>query len=137
MKVLPQNVSEEIENFVAQEKVWLNQLKGCEDQLEALQSQLDSFSEIATSYDTKKIGHFQNLFSYYQSEIIRRLKHTVRLNMQNLQGLVSRNPEQYYFNYLNDLTHHREKLENFFSRFSSIHEEFSSYVKQSGLRATA
>ena len=137
MKVLPQNVSEEIENFVAQEKVWLKQLKGCENQLESFQDELDTFSAIATSYDTKKIGHFQNIFSYYQSEIIRRLKHNVRLNIQNLRGLVAHNPQQYYFNYLNDLKHHQEKLENFFNRFNAIQEEFSGHLRQSGLRATA
>ena len=137
MSSLPQNVAEEIENFVAQENSWLNQLKNCEDRIDEFKASLNRFSEIATSSDSKSISHFESLFSYYQSDIIRRLKHTVRLNQQNLASLVSKEPNRYYSNYLNDHKHHSLKLNNFFERFENIAEEFETYMRQSGLRTTA
>lgn len=138
MKALPSNVMEEISQLVAQEESWLNQLKGCEDELDDLQEVLEVYSKHAANTDEeKKIGHYANLFKHYRVDLIKDLKHHVRINLQDLQNLVTRSPQKYYYSYLTRLEGHQEQISEFFSYYDKMKNEFRESISYQRLSATS
>ena len=103
MNELPSNVIEKINQLINQEEQWLNQLKSSEDELENLQEVLDVYAQHSNLNEQKSVSHYQNVFNHYRIELIRDLKHHVRINLQDLRTLVSRQPERYYQVYLKNL----------------------------------
>lgn len=137
MKELPSNVLEEINQLITQEENWLNQLKSSEDELENLQEVLDVYAQHSNLSEQKSVSHYQNLFNHYRIELIRDLKHHVRINLQDLHNLVYRQPQRYYYSYLNTLQEHRERIHNFFEYFDKIRKEFRETISYESLRARA
>lgn len=138
MKELPSNVMEEISQLVAQEQTWLNQLKGCEDELDDLQEVLEVYSKHAANTDEeKKIGHYHNLFKHYRVDLIKELKHHVRINLQDLKTLVTRSPQKYYHSYLTRLESHQEQINDFFSYYDKMKNEFRESISYQRLRAAS
>ncbi|MFK7946962.1 MAG: hypothetical protein AB8G11_05185 [Saprospiraceae bacterium] len=137
MKELPSNVLEEINQLIAQEENWLNQLKKSEDELENLQEVLDVYSKHSNLSEQKSVSHYQNLFNHYRIELIRDMKHHVRINLQDLRALVTRQPERYYHSYLNNLQDHSQHVNKFFKYFDKMKQEFREAISYERLRATA
>jgi hypothetical protein len=138
MKELPSNVMEEINQLIVQEESWLNQLKDCEDELDDLQEVLEVYSKHAANTDEeKKIGHYHNLFEHYRIDLIKDLKHHVRINLQDLQKLVSRSPQKYYHSYLIRLEEHESQIHEFFLYYDKIKNEFRESISYQRLRAVS
>lgn len=137
MKELPSNVLEEINQLIAQEENWLNQLKSSEDELADLQEVLDVYAQHSNRGEQKSVSHYQNLFNHYRIELIRDLKHHVRINLQDLRNLVRQQPERYYYSYLNNLQEHRQRINNFFEYFDKMKKEFRETISYERLRARA
>ena len=137
MKELPSNVLEEINQLITQEENWLNQLKSSEDELENLQEVLDVYAQHSNLSEQKSVSHYQNLFNHYRIELIRDLKHHVRINLQDLHNLVRRQPQRYYYSYLNTLQEHRGRIHNFFKYFDKMRKEFREAISYESLRARA
>lgn len=128
MKKLPSNIFEVINKLITQEEVWLNQLKGCETELEDLQEVLNVYSQHSNLNEQKTISHYQNLFNHYRIDLIRDLKYHIRINLQDLQNLVTRQPNRYYHCYLNSLKLHKEQLSKFFTYFDKMKKEFRESI---------
>lgn len=137
MKELPSNVLEGIDQFITQEENWLNQLKKSEDELENLQEVLDIYSIHSNLKEQKSISHYQNLFNHYRIELIRDLKHHVRINLQDLHTLVTRQPERYYNSYLSNLQDHHQRINNFFAYFEKMKKEFREEISYERLSAAS
>jgi chaperonin cofactor prefoldin len=138
MKELPSNVMDEINQLIVQEESWLNQLKDCEDELDDLQEVLEVYSKHAANTDEeKKIGHYHNLFKHYRIDLIKDLKHHVRINLQDLQKLVSRSPQKYYHSYLTRLEEHESQIREFFSYYDKIKNEFRESISYQRLRSAS
>lgn len=137
MKELPSNVLEEINQLIIQEENWLSQLKKNEDELENLQEVLDVYSQHSNLNEQKSVSHYQNLFNHYRVELIRDLKHHVRINLQDLRTLVIKQPERYYNSYLNKLKEHNQRIDNFFAFFNKMKAEFRQTISYENLRATS
>jgi chaperonin cofactor prefoldin len=138
MKELPSNVLNEISQLIAQEESWLNQLKNCETELDDLQEVLEVYSKHAANTDEeKKIGHYDNLFQHYRVDLIKDLKHHVRINLQDLQKLVIRSPQKYYHSYLTRLEEHEAQISEFFSYYEKMKTEFRESVSYQRLRTAS
>lgn len=136
MNELPSNVIEKINQLIHQEEDWLNQLKSSEDELENLQEVLDVYAQHSNLNEQKSVSHYQNVFNHYRIELIRDLKHHVRINLQDLRTLVSRQPERYYQVYLKNLEEHRKRINSFFDFFEKVKKEFRESISYENLRAT-
>lgn len=137
MKELPSNVLEEINKLIAQEETWYNDLKKSEDELENLQEVLDVYSKHSNLNEQKSVSHYQNLFKHYRIELIRDMKHHIRINLQDLRTLVTRQPERYYHSYLSNLQEHSQRINNFFTHFDKMKKEFRETISYKRLRATS
>ena len=137
MNELPSNVIEKINQLIHQEEDWLNQLKSSEDELENLQEVLDVYAQHSNLNEQKSVSHYQNVFNHYRIELIRDLKHHVRINLQDLHNLVSRHPERYYQSYLKNLEEHRRRINSFFDFFDRVKKEFRESISYDNLRAIA
>ncbi len=129
METLTENQSVDFAPIFKQEETWYQMLKNSEKHIENLQQQLDLFSSTQkpTKDENKQIDHFQNLFHYYRTDVIRNLKHTIRLDEQYLNELVKKHPGEYYDRFQNDFGRRKEEMTSFFDRFVSICDEFNGH----------
>ncbi len=137
MKELPSNVLGEISRLIAQEENWLNQLKGCDDEIDDLQEVLEVYSKHSSNTgEHKKIGHYHNLFKHYRVDLIKDLKHQVRINLQDLKNLVTPEPQQYYHSYVKRLEAHQKRLDDFFPYFEKMKSEFRESISYERLHTS-
>ncbi|NJN77412.1 MAG: hypothetical protein HC803_03035 [Saprospiraceae bacterium] len=67
--------------------------------------------------------------------MIKDLKHHVRINIQDLEGIVSRSPEKHYDSYINRLEEHETEINEFFTYFDKMKREFRESVSYKNLTA--
>ncbi len=129
MSVETQVQAQNVDELIKQEEIWYQMLKNSEKHIENLQQQLDLYSSTRnhSKEESKTISHFQNLFHYYRTDVIRNLKHRIRLDEQVLNDLPrSDSDDELIGRFMIDFNTRKDELDAFFNRFIDICDNFNS-----------
>lgn len=107
---------------------WLNALAFYEDSLKIYQNRLAEVSSKNTDKEVKAlVERFQNQF-VIQKEEIDYLKHEIRLDEQELQKEVEKNPTASDHRKIKDNLPLRDRYETFVTLFTSMKEDFNEFA---------
>lgn len=119
-----------IKDLHFEHKLWLNELKFFNDELEIFENRL---AELVTRYTSEKVltrlEQFQNKF-IHQREVIHDLKHKVKAHEKQLAAFAEEHPVAVDHQYFNDHTSLREAMQQYRKIFTELKESFFRYLAE-------
>lgn len=109
---------------------WLKKLSFYKDELKVFQKRIDEIAPLNTSKDFQAmVDHYQNQF-FIQLDRINRLKHEIKSDEKTIEESVSHNSVAVDHRSMPDHETQREKVERFEEIFSSLKEEFNTFLSK-------
>lgn len=119
-----------IKDLHFEHKLWLNELKFHNDELEIFEHRLD---ELVKRYTSEKVltrlEQFQNKF-IHQKEVIHELKHKVKAHEKQLVQYAEEHPVAIDHHYFKDHTSLREDMQQYRKIFTELKEGFFRYLAE-------
>ncbi|MDZ4844511.1 MAG: hypothetical protein SH857_03065 [Chitinophagales bacterium] len=119
-----------IKDLHFEHKLWLNELKFFNDELEIFEHRLDELVKRYTKEEVlTRLEQFQNKF-IHQKEVIHDLKHKVKAHEKQLVAYAEEHPVAVDHHYFADHTSLRDEMQQYRKIFTELKESFFRYLAE-------
>ncbi|NUM31628.1 MAG: hypothetical protein HUU47_04815 [Bacteroidetes bacterium] len=109
---------------------WLKKLSFYKDEIKVFQKRVDEIAKLNTSKEFQAmVDHYQNQF-FIQLDRINSIKHEIKNNEKTIEDSVRSNSVAVDHRSMPDHEEQREKVQTFEEIFSSLKDEFNSFLSK-------